>query len=141
MNNSLVLADDNYELSSEASNDPERLPLTLQLLIQRKAKKNRNAKAYLLEIPRYPLLCDFLRDKSRQSFYSRPTEEQVRPLIANHISPQLANDAKMRMRVRDELREIHRSYLRNFIVDPRTGQKARLQTASNQKLPTKKSPQ
>ena len=137
MNSSLlVLADDNYELSSDASNGAERLPLTLQLVIQRKAKKSRNAKAYLLEIPRYPSLCDFLREKSRQSFDLRPTEEQVRPLIANHISPQLANVAKMRMRVRDELREIHRSYMRTFMVDPRSGQKSRLRVPS----PTKKSP-
>jgi hypothetical protein len=115
-----------------------RLPLALQSVIGRKAKKNKNAKAYLLEIPRYPALCEFLRDRSRTSFDHRPTENQVRPLIANHISKYSANDKKVRFRVRDELREIHRSFMRTFMNDPHA---SRLKSSiQKNKLPLKKSP-
>lgn len=115
------------------------LPRDLQEVIKKKATKNKNAKAYLLQIPRYPALCEFLRDKSRTSFDHRPSENQVRPLIANHISKNVVNDSKLRMRLRDELREIHRSYMRTFMNDPHaTGQKS---TISKPKLlSTKKSP-
>ena len=95
-----------------------RLPLALQNVIQRKARRNKNAKSYLLQIPRYPGLCEYLRDKSRTSFDHRPTESQVRPLIINHLGQQLASDRKVRMRIRDELRETHRSYMRTFMNDP-----------------------
>ncbi|CAF3782049.1 unnamed protein product [Rotaria socialis] len=98
--------------------DVDNLPLALQDIIRKKAQKNKNAKIYLLHIPRYPALCEFLRDRSRTSFDHRPSENQVRPLIANHLSEQMANDAKIRMRLRDELREIHRSYMRTFMNDP-----------------------
>jgi hypothetical protein len=118
----------------------DRLPFTLQTIIQRKAKKNRNAKAYLLKIPCYPALCEYLREKCRMSFDYRPSEEQVRPLIANHISSALAGDSKIRMRVRDELREIHRSYLRTFMNDPHGGHKATLKVRCQPMLTLKKSP-
>lgn len=117
----------------------DSLPVPLREVIRRKARKNKNAKAYLLEIPRYPALCEFLRDKSRTSFDHRPSETQVRPLIANHLSNQLANNSKMRMRLRDELREIHRSYMRTFMNDPRAaGQKSSVQKTKT--LSMKKSP-
>jgi hypothetical protein len=116
-----------------------RLPLHLQNVIKNKATRNKNAKLYLLEIPRYPALCEFLRDKSRTSFDHRPSENQVRPLIANHLSKYLANDSKIRMRLRDELREIHRSYMRTFMDDPHTtGTKSSIQ--KNKQLTVKKSP-
>jgi hypothetical protein len=122
----------------DEDNGMARLPLALQNVIQNKARRNKNAKAYLLEIPRYPALCEYLRDKSRTSFDHRPSEIQVRPLIENHISKNLANEAKIRMRLRDELREIHRSYLRTFMSDPHaTGQKS---TTQKPKLLIKKSP-
>lgn len=115
------------------------LPLTLQEIIRRKAKKNKGAKAYLLQIPRYPALCEFLRDKSRTSFDHRPSEAQVRPLISNHLSQQLANDSKIRMRLRDELREIHRSFMRTFMSDPHaSGSKISLNKVK--RLPVKTSP-
>jgi len=114
-----------------------RLPLVLRDIIRNKAKKNKNAKAYLLQIPRYPALCEFLRDKSRTSFDRRPNEDQVRPLIANHISQTLANDKTIRIRIREELREIHRSYLRTFMPDPHGHHKA---VPKNTKLTVKKSP-
>jgi hypothetical protein len=114
-----------------------RLPLVLRNVIQNKVKRKK-AKAYLLEIPRYPALCEYLRDRSSTSFDHRPSELQVRPLIENHISKNLVSDAKIRMRLRDELREIHRSYLRTFMIDPHSaGVKSTIQKA---KLPVKKSP-
>jgi len=116
-----------------------RLPIALQNVIKNKATKNKNAKLYLLEIPRYPALCEFLRDKSSSSFDHRPSENQVRPLIANHLSKHLATDSKIRMRLRDELREIHRSYMRTFMNDPHaTGTKSSIQ--KNKPLTVKKSP-
>jgi len=131
-------SEEEEEDDADEDNGMARLPLTLQNVIQNKATKNKNAKAYLLEIPRYPALCEFLRDRSRTSFDHRPSEDQVRPLIETHLSKYLANDKKTRMRLRDELREIHRSYMRTFMNDPHAvGQKL-----SNQKnkLSVKKSP-
>ncbi len=123
----------------DEDNGMARLPIVLQNVIQRKAEKNKNAKAYLLEIPRYPALCEFLRDKSSTSFDHRPSENQVRPLIANHISKNLANDSKIRMRLRDELREIHRSYMRTFMTDPHaSGSKSSV--PKTKQLTIKKSP-
>jgi hypothetical protein len=114
-----------------------RLPIALQNVIRNKVKRKKS-KAYLLQIPRYPALCEYLRDRSRASFDHRPSEVQVRPLIENHISKILVQDAKVRMRLRDELREIHRSYLRTFMYDPHSiGWKA---ATEKEKLPTKKSP-
>ncbi|UJR23277.1 hypothetical protein I4U23_026294 [Adineta vaga] len=127
----------------DESNDEEsgmnHLPLPLQQVIRRKAKRNKKDKSYLLQIPRYPALCEFLRDKSRTSFDHRPSEAQVRPLIANCFSQHLANDAKARMRVRDELREIHRSYMRTFMQDPRVAG-AKSSAQKNKQIPVKKSP-
>jgi hypothetical protein len=114
-----------------------RLPLALQNIIKKKAQKSENTKTYLLQIGRYPVLCEFLRDKSRTSFDQRPTDNQVRPLVANHLSKYLSNDAKIRMRVRDELREIHRSYLRTFMCDPHATSKFGYKT---KQLTFKKSP-
>jgi len=126
------------EEEAEGDNGMARLPLPLQSIIRNKAKKNKNAKAYLLEVGRYPALCEFLRDKSRTSFDHRPSENEVQPLIENHLSKYLSNDKKLRMRVRDELREIHRSYLRIYITDPHsTGSKS---SNHKNKLPVKKSP-
>ena len=115
------------------------LPRALQEVIRRKAERNIKDKSYLLQIPRYPALCEFLRDKSRTSFDHRPTEAQVRPLIANCFSQHFASDAKARMRVRDDLREVHRSYMRTFMQDPRViGAKSSVQKAKH--LVVKKSP-
>jgi hypothetical protein len=135
MSSLLFLADVNID----EDNGLARLPLVLQNIIQKKAEKNKNAKSYLLQIPRYPALCEFLRDKSRVSFDHRPSENQVRPLIANHLSQQLANDAKIRMRVRDELREIHRSYMRTFMTDPHSAT-TKSSVQKNKQLIMKKSP-
>lgn len=115
------------------------LPLALQIVIRNKASRKKNAKSYLLEIPRYPALCEYLRDRSAKSFDHRPSEKQVRPLIENHLNQDSILDAKIRMRLRDELREIHRSYLRTFMTDPHAiGSK----NMPNYKprLPVKKSP-
>lgn len=115
------------------------LPIALQIVIRNKASKNKNAKAYLLEIARYPALCEYLRDRSATSFDHRPSEKQVRPLIENHLSKDAVLDAKVRMRLRDELREIHRSYLRTFMTDPHAiGAKTMLNLKP--RLPVKKSP-
>ena len=123
----------------DEDNGMARLPLALQTVIRSKATKNKNAKAYLLEIPRYPALCEYLREKSRASFDRRPSEKQVRPLIENHLSKNSVLDAKVRMRLRDELREIHRSYLRTLMTDPHAvGAKTMLN--EKPKLLTKKSP-
>ncbi len=124
---------------ADEDNSMARLPLALQNVIQKKAKKNRNAKAYLLDIPRYPALCQYLRDKSTSSFDRRPTEDQIRPLIKNHLSKYLVNDSKLRKRVRDELREIHRSYMRTFMNDPHTTA-PKSYIRKNKKLTVKKSP-
>ncbi|CAF2854466.1 unnamed protein product [Rotaria sp. Silwood2] len=131
-----------HENENEGEDDDDgmaRLPLTLQDIIRKKAKKNKNAKSYLLQISRYPALCEFLRDKSRTSFDHRPSENQVRPLIANHLSQHLANDAKIRMRLRDELREIHRSYMRTFMNDPHANG-AKISFHRHKRLNLKKSP-
>ncbi|CAF3061030.1 unnamed protein product [Rotaria sp. Silwood2] len=111
---------ENIDQNEEKDDETTRLPVTLQDIIRQKAKKNNNARSYLLQISRYPPLCEFLGDKSHTSFNRRPSATQVRPLIANHLSQHLANDAKIRMRLCDELREIHRSYLRTFMNDPHT---------------------
>jgi hypothetical protein len=116
-----------------------RLPIDLQNIIKRKAQKNKNAKLYLLQIPRFPALCEYLRDRSHTSFDHRPSEAQVRPLITQHISQHLANNSKIRMRLRDELREIHRSYMRTFMTDPHaTGPKPSV--VKNKQLIEKTSP-
>ena len=53
--------------------------------------------------------------------------------MAKHISQHLSRDKKARLRVRDELREIHRSYMRTFMIDPhgthKAGPKSQLMTA------------
>ena len=127
------------ESNNNADDGMARLPLALQKVIQRKAKKNKNAKSYLLQITHFPALCEFLRDKSHTSFDQRPSEHQVRLLIANHLSPHLANDKKTRVRVRDELREMHRSYMRTFMTDPHgSGLKPSVQ--KNKQINVKKSP-
>ena len=123
--------------SSFVSDDVANLPIPLHNVIQRKAKNSKPEKTYLLHIPRYPDLCKFLRDKARSSFDQRPTEDQVRPLIAKHMSEQLALDKKIRQRVRDELREIHRSYMRTFMIDPHGTHKA---GPKSQLLAAKQSP-
>ena len=115
-------------------NGMSRLPLALQTIIRRKARNRRNPKPYLLEIPRYPALCEYLRDKSIKSFDVRATDIEIRPFIEQHISKILALDSKQRMRIRDELREIHRSYLRTITSDPHRP------TQHKAKLPVKKSP-
>ncbi|CAF1216457.1 unnamed protein product [Rotaria sp. Silwood1] len=112
--------DRNIDQNEEEDDETTHLPVTLQNIIRQKAKRNNNARSYLLQIPHYPALCEFLCDKSHTSFNRRPSGTQVRPLIENHLSEHLANDAKMRMRLCDELREIHRSYLRTFMNDPHT---------------------
>ncbi|CAF4868853.1 unnamed protein product [Rotaria sp. Silwood1] len=114
------LVDRNIDQNEEEDDETTHLPVTLQNIIRQKAKRNNNARSYLLQIPHYPALCEFLCDKSHTSFNRRPSGTQVRPLIENHLSEHLANDAKMRMRLCDELREIHRSYLRTFMNDPHT---------------------
>lgn len=116
-----------------------RLPITLRDIIRRKAEKNKNAKAYLLQIPRYPALCEYLRDRNPKLFDHRPTELQVRPLIENHIGAQAVKDAKVRMRLRDELREIHRSYLRTVMTDPH-GNNSKISIHKVKRLNIKKSP-
>ncbi|CAF0971319.1 unnamed protein product [Adineta steineri] len=125
------------------SNDEDsgmgQLPVALQEVIRRKAARNKKDKFYLLHIPRYPALCEFLRDKSRTSFDHRPSDIQVRPLIANSISQHLANDSKARMRVRDELREIHRSYMRTFMTDPHVVA-GKSTVPKSKQIPVKKSP-
>ncbi|CAF1196646.1 unnamed protein product [Rotaria sordida] len=104
--------------NEEEDDETTCLPVILQDIIRQKAKKNNNARSYLLNIPLYPALCEFLCDKSYTSFNRRPSGTQIRPLIENHLSQNLANDAKIRMRLCDELREIHRSYMRTFMTDP-----------------------
>jgi len=137
-NNNNNESEEEEEDEAEEDNGMARLPLTLQDVIRNKAKKNKNAKAYLLEIPRYPALCEFLRDKSSTSFDHRPSENQIRPLVENHLSKYLAADKKIRIRVQYELREIHRSYMRTFMNDPHgTGTKSSIQ---KNKLSVKKSP-
>lgn len=123
-----------YYLLADDTNGMSRLPLVLQNIIRRKARNRRNPKPYLLEIPRYPALCEYLRDKSTKSFDSRTTDVEIRPFVEQHISKILATDKKQRMRIRDELREIHRSYLRTFMNDPHKS------TNPKAKLPVKKSP-
>ncbi|CAF1595432.1 unnamed protein product [Rotaria sp. Silwood1] len=112
--------DRDIDQKEEKDDETTRLPVILQAIIRQKAKKNNNAKSYLLQIPRYPALCEFLCDKSHTSFNRRPSGAQVRSLMVNHLSQHLANDAKMRMRLCDELREIHRSYMRTFMNNPHT---------------------
>ncbi|CAF1179590.1 unnamed protein product [Adineta ricciae] len=125
--------------NNDGENGMSGLPRALQEVIRRKAERNIKDKSYLLQIPRYPALCEFLRDKSRTSFDHRPTEAQVRPLIASCFSHHFASDAKARMRVRDDLREVHRSYMRTFMQDPRVvGAKSSAQKAKH--LVVKKSP-
>lgn len=116
-----------------------RLPVALQEVIRRKADRNKKGKSYLLRIPRYPALCQYLCDKSQTSFDLRPSEAQVRPLIATCLSAHLLNDAKSRMRIRDELREVHRSYMRTFMKDPRQAS-AKASAERGKLLTTKKSP-
>jgi hypothetical protein len=128
----MILVDEN---NTDEDNGMARLPIALQIVIKNKARRNKNAKLYLLQIPRYPALCEFLRDKSRTSFDHRPSEDQVRPLIEKHLSHHLANDSKMRMRLRDELREIHRSYMRTFMNDPHAAT-----MKNNKQINVKKSP-
>ncbi|CAF3907349.1 unnamed protein product [Rotaria sordida] len=113
-------ADRDIDQNEEKDDETTCLPVILQNIIRQKAKKNNNAKSYLLQIPRYPALCEFLCDKSHTSFNRRPSGAQVRSLIVNHLSQHLANDVKMRMRLCDELREIHRSYMRTFMNNPHT---------------------
>lgn len=133
------LADGNNKKEANAhDNGMGRLPLALRAIIQRKADKSRGAKAYLLELPRFPDLCEYLQDRSRRSFDLRPTEALVKPFVVKHVNPHGKTDGRFRMRMRDELREIHRSYLRTFMNDPHavgsSGNK------STRKLPLKKSP-
>lgn len=93
----------------------------------------------MLQIPRYPALCEYLRDRSRTSFDHRPNEAQILPFITNHLSQMVAQDTKVRMRLRDELREIHRSYMRTFMNDPHaSGSKAF--SHKTKRLNLKKSP-
>lgn len=125
--------------SVDEASDSNELPRALKLIIERKATKNDNAKGYLLEIPNYPSLCQFLREKSRTTFDQRPNEELLRPFIINQLGPNAAKDSKVRMRIRDEFREIHRSYLRTFMHDPHGIHKTN-KNRSQPLLPTKKSP-
>ncbi|CAF1435681.1 unnamed protein product [Adineta steineri] len=129
----------NVNESNDEDSGMAQLPVALQEVIRRKAARNKKDKFYLLHIPRYPALCEFLRDKSRTSFDHRPSDIQVRPLIANSISQHLANDSKARMRVRDELREIHRSYMRTFMTDPHVVA-GKLTVSKSKQIPVKKSP-
>ena len=132
-------------LASRNKNEPDahntevvRLPLALQTIIKRKAEKSQGTKTYLLEIVRFPDICAYLQDRSRRSFDLRPSEDLVRPFVTKYVHPHGNTDGKFRMRIRDELREIHRSYLRTFMNDPHlTGSYGK---KSFRKSPLKKSP-
>lgn len=135
----LINSDEEEDEEIDEASDSNELPRALKLIIERKATKNDNAKGYLLEIPNYPSLCQFLREKSRTTFDQRPNEELLRPFIINQLGPNAAKDSKVRMRIRDEFREIHRSYLRTFMHDPHGIHKTN-KNRSQPLLPTKKSP-
>ena len=124
----------------DEANENGALPLILKTIIERKATKNNNAKSYLLEISKYAGLCDFLLDRSRTSFDHRPTDDILRPFLVTQFGPNVAKDTKLRVRIRDELREIHRSYLRTFMHDPHGLNKSATKSKKNANLSMKKSP-
>jgi len=56
------------------------------------------------------------------------------------MSRHFTYDTKLRMRIRDELRELHRTYMRTFMDDPRYGNKTIKSKINSQHCTIKTSP-
>ena len=100
------------------NNDDIELPEELKILIRQQIEKDPSNNQYLLKLGSYPVVCRYLRNSLPDSFYSNLISQHLRPLIINEIPSERSEYSKTFLRVRQQLRELHQTYLLQFIDNP-----------------------